>query len=369
MTSTPTDRTGAAPHYAFLDVVRAGAAFLVLLGHARYFFMPSFQEVTDAGPATMALYFLSGLQHEAVVLFFVISGYLVGGAVWERLSAGSFQAGGYLFARFSRIFLVFLPALALTLIVAALLGGPLAATPIAEGRPVIPFSLALAACHLAGLQGLYCSVVVENPPLWSLGYEWFLYLLAPCTMALLVLVLRNFCWLLAVPVFAGLLITVLPAHTLWYWLGFWYLGALAKAVAPRCRGRWVAVLSAAGLAAVTGGFVLSRLHVAPVMLTDGMVAGGLALALLHPGLIGWSPAPRLFGHLADMSYSLYAIHYPVLLLTVAVLQSVWGGVGGWVQMGGALAICIAAAWGFAAVTEHRNEAVRRMLLRAYKGRR
>jgi peptidoglycan/LPS O-acetylase OafA/YrhL len=36
-----------------------------------------------------------------------------------------------------------------------------------------------AICHLAGLQGFSCPAWLQNPTLWSLGYEWALYLFAP----------------------------------------------------------------------------------------------------------------------------------------------------------------------------------------------
>ena len=34
-------------------------------------------------------------------------------------------------------------------------------------------------CHLAALQGLLCLPWGANPPFWTLGYEWGLYLIAP----------------------------------------------------------------------------------------------------------------------------------------------------------------------------------------------
>ena len=102
-------------HWPFLDLLRFTAALLVRFGHTRGLLFASFQDVPNAGLATTLFYFATGVHREGVAIFFVVSGFLVGGAVWRALAERRFEPRAYLTSRFVRIYLVFLPALALTL--------------------------------------------------------------------------------------------------------------------------------------------------------------------------------------------------------------------------------------------------------------
>src|SRR5215213_469044 len=106
----------AGAHWPFLDVLRLGAALLVLFGHTRGLIFVSFQDVAQAGLATKAFYFLTGIHREGVAIFFAVSGFLVGGGTWRAISAGRFNARSYFASRFARIYVVLLPALALSLL-------------------------------------------------------------------------------------------------------------------------------------------------------------------------------------------------------------------------------------------------------------
>ncbi len=63
----------------YLDSLRAGAAICVLVSHLRSFLFVDWPYVTNKNILLGAFYFLTGLGHEAVVVFFVLSGFFVGG--------------------------------------------------------------------------------------------------------------------------------------------------------------------------------------------------------------------------------------------------------------------------------------------------
>src|SRR5262249_47939700 len=86
-----------AAHWLFLDCARFGAAVLVLFGHSRGLLFESIANVEAPSALTRAAYLVTGLQHEAVVIFFVISGFLVGGAALKRIEDGQFRVALYLF--------------------------------------------------------------------------------------------------------------------------------------------------------------------------------------------------------------------------------------------------------------------------------
>jgi peptidoglycan/LPS O-acetylase OafA/YrhL len=69
---------------SFLNFSRWSAALLVLVNHARHLILVDLEEVKQQTLFVKALYFVTGLGHEAVVIFFVISGFLVGGVTLDR---------------------------------------------------------------------------------------------------------------------------------------------------------------------------------------------------------------------------------------------------------------------------------------------
>lgn len=309
-----------ARHWPFLDLVRALAATLVMLGHARGFFFLEFAALPAPGTVTKFFYFLTGLQHEGVVLFFLVSGFLVGGAAWAAFDAGRFDAWQYLTNRFARIYLVLLPGLVLA---AAIYIGGMAWFGDTRSFSQLPpehVSPAMLLCHLSCLQGIFCSVLVVDAPLWSLAYEWLLYLAAPLVLALCYAPRSVGIRGAALAPFAATAVTVLPVHMQWSWIGVWAIGALAwrMSVARPVAGSAAIV----GLVLTAAALVASRLQSFSPPLSDFCIAVPFAIALASPAVLAYKPWPRVVRALADCSYSLYVIHLPVILLTVAVLERI-----------------------------------------------
>src|SRR5215813_3058612 len=68
-------------HDAYLDALRGIAALTVFLTHVRGSFFVKWSDLDAAsqGPLNYALFVLTRLGRESVIIFFVLSGYLVGG--------------------------------------------------------------------------------------------------------------------------------------------------------------------------------------------------------------------------------------------------------------------------------------------------
>ena len=66
-------------------------------------------EAADRTPAIKAWYFMTGWGYEGVIVFFVLSGFLVGGLASAKASIGSFILTDYGIDRVTRIFVAFLP--------------------------------------------------------------------------------------------------------------------------------------------------------------------------------------------------------------------------------------------------------------------
>ncbi|MDR3562951.1 MAG: acyltransferase family protein, partial [Negativicutes bacterium] len=159
--------------WPLLDLSRIAAALLVVIGHTRYRYFGTPTAIAHSGLGRQIFYFFTGLSREAVVVFFVISGFLVGGQIIELSSNGIFDVWAYLINRFSRIYIVLIPALVLAFVFswvgAKAFAGTSSHTDLLEGWSDFSFP-----CFLACLQGIECKAHA-NPPLWSLGYEWLIY--------------------------------------------------------------------------------------------------------------------------------------------------------------------------------------------------
>lgn len=357
-----------AARWPFLDLVRYLAALLVMVGHARGYFFPNYAELATPNVLTKAFYLVTGLQHEAVVLFFVVSGFLVGGSAWTAFSADRFNATRYLASRFARIYLVFVPGLALAIVIHAIGTQFFPGSRSFGALPEQAWTLNMALCHLGCLQGIYCSVFVGNAPLWSLGYEWVLYLGAALVLAIAFAPVRPAWRVVAMFLLGAMAFAILPGHLLWSLVAVWVIGALAHQIAIRRPIPFVA--GAMALVAACLFMLLARTHLFPGWIMDLAIAVSFGAALCSARMLALCPAPRLLAALADTSYSLYVIHLPVIMLTVALLET--GAIAGPIEASAAnlwmfaltSAIAVGAAILFAAGTEAHTARFRRMLLGA-----
>ncbi len=84
-------------HYYWLDWMRFIAALMVLLSHSRGDFFGPYGNlpVEQKNILTMLFFSLTRLGYEAVLFFFVLSGYLVGGKVFSQIEEKSFNSKDY----------------------------------------------------------------------------------------------------------------------------------------------------------------------------------------------------------------------------------------------------------------------------------
>src|SRR5580704_14044623 len=66
---------------AHLDLIRGFAAWAVMWGHLRALFFVDFQQIQYHNPLLRLLYFFTGFGHEAVMVFFVLSGFFISTAI------------------------------------------------------------------------------------------------------------------------------------------------------------------------------------------------------------------------------------------------------------------------------------------------
>ncbi len=312
-----------------LDLLRWVAAFLVVAEHARSFILRSYADAPQAGLFGKAFYFLTGFGHSSVMVFFVMSGFLVGGKVLERLALGTFSWQKYLVDRSSRLYAVYFLAL--------ILGGVLDYVGFQYlnryGLYDQSFSGTIAVVNqdfraattpaIFGINLVMCQTVLgpvfgSNGPLWSLANEFWYYLAGPLLFALLY-GLKQRAAILRVAALAAIF-WFLPGNILIYF-SVWLLGALLYFIntRPLLPGwfSWLLFL---------GSFGGARLHLIKTpYVGDILLSIGFALVINSACLSNRRlPGQGVSHKLADFSYSVYLCHFPFLVFVLSALYQTTG---------------------------------------------
>jgi peptidoglycan/LPS O-acetylase OafA/YrhL len=268
----------------------------------------------------------------AVIAFFVLSGFLVGGSVLKTERNGSFSWRKYLFQRLTRLWTVLIPAL---LLGALLDGCGMYLLPGAHNiykispfiAPVIHRCFTVAAFFSSAffLQGILTPGFGTNNPLWSLSYEFWFYLFFPF---LVVALSRSHS--VKKRTYSTALLVVLMAFTGWtisaYFL-IWLSGAALALLPLRIPRRLrPAFLSVAIVLVFATMFVdlklIANRFIAEFVL--GLAFAFLLWVLLHAQEVTVRPLYRSSAQaLSGMSYTLYLTHYPALVFISAVLMPEW----------------------------------------------
>ncbi|MGB6691001.1 MAG: acyltransferase family protein [Terracidiphilus sp.] len=317
----PSSRTGSSePQRSYrpdIDGLRAIAILSVVLDHARVPFL--------AGGFT------------GVDIFFVISGYLIGGHIYAELRAGSFSYLRFYQRRAKRILPAFFVVLIFSLIAALILLSPGECADF--GRSAFAATLSASNILFWGTTNYFAGKSGFNPLLmtWSLGVEEQFYAMIPLLMVLLARIRRN--WILPATLSACVLsfafawaalhsrpmlvFYLLPARA-------WELGAgVALAIVELNRKRDLLSTRAAQWASLLGLTLL----LAPLFLLTGTSAYpgpaalpsviGAALAIAAPA--SWTNrkllSMPLLVFVGKISYSFYLWHWPVL----SFLHILYGG--------------------------------------------
>ena len=309
-----------------LSLLRGVAALEVAAGHLRSELYPGLRSLADPTLAYQMFAFVTGFAHQAVIVFFLISGWLVGGSLLNRLHQPRALAY-YAIDRVTRLWTVLVPTLLLILIIGIVIG---AAHPgQADLSPQNNYSASSLVGNLFGLQTIVVPNFGGNYALWSLTYETWYYVQFP----LLALALfghgrwrRAGCGAAFV-----LLVIALPGMISTYFI-LWLLGAASSRIELHCKNG-----VRAGLLLLTIAlFSYYRLTGSNNELNPGSfvqdllcsIALLLLLASLHqpvdtasPHFIRSNAIARFF---SEFSFTLYVIHLPLIFLTMHIGREMLG---------------------------------------------
>ena len=359
-----------------LDMVRGVAAVAVMIGHVRGLFFQEYASLAAPGLGTKFLYAATGFGHEAVIVFFVLSGFFIGASVLKSVAANRWSWRGYLTHRFVRLWIVLLPALALgaafdwagmnSLQSSATYYSPVRY--LSSASFASRFTLRNFSGNLFFLQGIFVAPFGSNGPLWSLSYEFWYYMIFPALILLLVPNASAAARAALLVAAAAMLWLVGPTISIYFLI--WLAGAGVFAISlklPAINRRRRTALQVAGWLVLIGGLAWVRSGFISAGLTaDFILAASFSAWMLAISIPGGS-APNAVTRgvaktLSGFSYTLYLIHFPLL----AFLRTRFDPAGNWppdarhFALGVLLAfVALALVYCIAFFTELRTTAVRK----------
>jgi peptidoglycan/LPS O-acetylase OafA/YrhL len=321
-----------------LDWLRGLSSLAVFLGHLRNAFFVDYSLLQNPVLVQRFFYFVTGLAHQAVIVFFVLSGFLVGGSVLRSLKyKGTFSLGDYFVNRITRLWAVLVPALFYTAAIDYVLHQLYPLSILGEYRNIwnsgpeplmYSSSLMTFICNSFFLQTVVCPVYGTNGALWSLSNEFWYYVLFPC-LSLFFLSNSSLPAKLIYLAFFALVCCVLPS-TLVLYFSIWLVGALVAFVLLYCpfrptlpsRNSYLFL----SLLLFLLSLVCSKSHAfMTIPFVSDFFVGLCSAVLIYFSVIYSPPIANPSANLyriglisSDTSYTLYLFHFPAVLLSACL---------------------------------------------------
>ncbi|RZK40971.1 MAG: acyltransferase [Hymenobacter sp.] len=296
----------------FLDGIRFVAAATVLVAHCQAIWFPE----RESNPLP------SNLSHGAVVLFFVLSGFVIA----HTTSSNNRSGKEYAIARLSRLYSVFLPALVITVICALLVKElvPAIYGKYQQNHVAFRYIVSLLFCNEIWFLS---SAPLVNGPIWSLSYEFWYYAIFG-SFFYKKPGLLGYAIPLVICLIAGPKILLL----MFMWLIGWLAYHLSKPAVSKPTA-WsitiilllAAILSVVFLPSLPNAVNTTKLHWADKFVSDFIVSVlvGTAFCYLPSGenTNRHSAITKWFRGLADLTFPIYVLHFPLLILSQSVLSN------------------------------------------------
>jgi peptidoglycan/LPS O-acetylase OafA/YrhL len=169
----------------YFDLMRGSAAILVFVGHLRALTLDDF--TPNHGILVRIFYFITGYGHQAVIIFFVLSGFFIVKSIHETIVRKNWNPLDYVNNRVVRLWVVLIPALFLTLFWdkmglhffkdAYTYKGTITYLP--NINPTNSLGIKTFLGNLFFMQRIKTVTFGSNTPLWSLSFEFWYYALFP----------------------------------------------------------------------------------------------------------------------------------------------------------------------------------------------
>lgn len=364
-------------HSLLISLLRGLAAIEVAAAHLRAGFFPGLRTLEDPALWYQALAFLTGFAHQAVVVFFLISGWLVGGSLLNKLGQPH-AIKVYAIDRVTRLWTVLLPTFVLILASGIVSGVIDPHTP--DFSRANDYSFTVLIGNLVGLQTIAVPEFGANFPLWSLSNETWYYVMFPL---LVMCVAAGSGTRRVLAALVLLMIGMLLPFDMVLYFTIWLLGAAFSRVRVECgmplRALLLVVLAIASVVFRLKG---SNDDMVLASFPQDLLLSVLFLLFLSSTVNPLPADQRLIAPLrkvamffSNFSFTLYVVHIPVLGIMGYLGMTLFGrrqfsadSLGDLGIYLGMLAMVIVCAYGFYLLFEARTYAVRRWAKELLMGR-
>lgn len=282
-----------------LDLLRFIAAAIVLLYHFGWTQLPGYQ---------------------FVMVFFVLSGYFISLSVLKDVKEGKWSWKTYLTKRLVRLYIVLLPGLALTFVLAKIQIHLFGGSEFFQGNLNVKTLIG----NVFFLQSIKVHQFGLNGPLWSLSYEFWYYILFPCIVLFFhsKTIMKKIMYFI---LFVGIALFV--GKTILMYFVVWMIGSvicvldkpdIQKHLIKYGAFVFLLIVSAISTKGLYTLYSSKPTWVNPIFLPDLSV--GICFGLLIywiTVIFNWKSRITKYNvskKLASFSFTLYLIHYPFLYL-------------------------------------------------------
>lgn len=288
-------------------------------------FVP-YENALEANFLAKGFYLITGYGHQAVMIFFVLSGFLVGGKIIESLEEDKFNFCSYLIDRFSRLYPVFFASL--------ILGGALDLfgsvnffeSGIYSARSENPVGVigydAISRLNFTSffvnffmLQGLMGPTFGSNGPLWSIVMEFWYYIIFPLMAIPFYTKISHVRWLSVIVLIP--VIFLLSLNIEFYILfTVWLLGVFVRKIKVPISSTGIAFFMLL-LCLMNSRFGFGNYYIRDLLV-------GMGCMLIISAVLNGGHFPN-FGRsfnkqISDFSFSIYCFHFPVVAFILAYLN-------------------------------------------------
>ena len=323
--------------FLFLHYLRFLSSLIVCLGHSKEFLFVHMDKNANVFEKVARLFL--GLGPSAVIVFFLLSGYLVGGNEILNLAEKKLNFRNYFFNRITRLWIVLMPALLWTFVLNAFTcrnsritlycSADSALASHAEVPPLFSQNFSDFISNAFFLQPFKGTQWGGNGPLWSLSYEFWYYMVFFSILSILSYLLNQKISFGLIPNLLVLFVASRILYLDWLILGIiWLSGAL---VAYFLKVDFVVKYIRKYQTPITIKFILLTLFlILPALIClrvmPRIVSFPIAILLLATSLAFTqdqyaiqlnSRWRRTIVKGSEYSFSLYLIHFPLIALVTS----------------------------------------------------